>query len=92
MDGSFVVDTGLLPHPKSDITSAAAVLIEHGETDQAEFARSAVPTLAFFQSGVGDSPHPIDSASPDGKPWRAAVESDMLKIVGGLPKGPASHP
>jgi hypothetical protein len=92
LDGSCVVDSGLLAHSKSEITSAAALLIEHGATDQAEFARSAVPTLAFFQSGVGDSPHPIDSTSPDGKPWRAAVESDMLQIVGGLPKGPASNP
>lgn len=88
LDGSFVVDSSLLAHSKSDIRDAAALLIESGPAEQAEFARSAVPTLAFFQPRVGDSPHPIDSASPQGTPWREAVESDMLMIVGGLPKNP----
>ena len=88
LDGSAVVDTSLLSHSKSDVRSAAALLIEHGAPDQAEFARSAVPTLAFFQPGVGDIPCPIDSPSPEEKPWRAAVESEMSTIIKGLPKGP----
>ena len=88
LDGNFVVDTSLLSHSKSEIRSAAALLIERGGAGQAEFARSAVPTLAFFQPGVGEKPCAIDSLGLDGKPWRAAVESDMLTTVKNLPEDP----
>ena len=91
LDGSFVVDTTLLAHPKSEIISAAVLLIEQGVKEEAEFARSTVPTLAFFQPEVGHSPRPIDSNAPNGKPWRATVEEDMLTTVSGLPKESAPN-
>jgi hypothetical protein len=86
LDGTFVVDAALLTHPKSGIKSAVALLIERGVADHAAFARSAVPTLAFFQSGVGEGKHSIDSSDPDGKPWKNAVETEMFVITESLPK------
>ena len=86
LDGTFVVDAALLTHPKSGIKSAVALLIERGVADHAAFARSAVPTLAFFQSGVGEGKHSIDSSDPDGKPWKNTVETEMFVITESLPK------
>ncbi len=81
LDGSFVVDTELLDYPKSDIQGAITLLLERGAAEQSEFARLSAPTLAFFQPGVGAKRQPIDSPGPDGEPWRAAVEADMVAIT-----------
>ncbi len=81
LDGSFVVDSAHLAHPKNAIRSAVMVLLEQGTGEQVEFARSAAPTLAFFQRDVGKGRHAIDSPGPDGKLWRVAVEAEMLEIT-----------
>jgi hypothetical protein len=85
LDGNFVVDTALLPYPKSDIRDAVTLLLDREIGDEAAFARSAVLTLAFFQPGVGEGRHAIDTTGPDGEPWRTAVEADMLAIIESLP-------
>ncbi len=81
LDGSFVVDTALLAFPKSGIKSAVELLLERGAEDQAEFARQASPTLAFFQPGVGAGRRSIDTKRLDGRPWKAVVEAEMVTIT-----------
>jgi hypothetical protein len=86
LDGNFVVDGVLLGQPKNDIRSAITLLIEREIGDEAVFARSAVLPLAFFQSGVGEGKHALDSLGPDGESWRTTVEAELLLISEGLPK------
>lgn len=80
LDGSFIVDTALLTYPKGGIKSAVGLLLERGIGDQAELARLAAPTLAFFQPGIGAFKRAIDSPGPNSKPWRVAVEAEISAI------------
>jgi len=88
LDGNTVVDTNLLAHPKDDIKNAVANLLDPAADigDEADFVRSSVMTLAFFQPGVGSGRHTLDSPGPDGKPWRETVQAEMVQIESGLLK------
>lgn len=80
LDGSFVVDAALLSYPKAGFSDAVQRVLERGTREQAAFARSAAPTLAFFQPGVGPVQQALESTGPQGKPWRVVVEAEMRQI------------
>lgn len=84
LDGSVVVDTALLTYPKSGFEAAVKLVHEKGAADQATFAKSAAPTLAFFQPHIGAAPQKLDSQGKDGNPWRTTVEAEMVAITNSL--------
>ncbi len=80
VDGHSVVDEGLLPCSKEDIKTAVASLLTHDIGDQADFVRSAVMTLPFFQAGIGEGKKALDAPGPDEKSWREVVQTEMLEL------------
>mgnify|MGYP003668610361 FL=1 len=81
LNGSEVFDDSLLRHSKEDIKSAIVALLSADVTpDQQDFAKGALPALAFFQAGVGQTSLALDSEQSTEQTWRRAVEADMQKI------------
>lgn len=82
VDGTVVVDTGLLSHPKDEIRAALDIVIACVKTDEErQNLGTARQTLAFFQAGVDGGKAPLDSIAFEEKTWGSIVRAEMALLA-----------
>lgn len=84
VDGTVVVDAGLLSHSKDEIRAALDTVIASAKTDQErENLGTARQTLAFFQPGVAGGKAALESIAAGEKTWGSIVRAEMVQLAGG---------
>ncbi len=86
IQGTHVIDSASLPHPKLEIFHAATLLTSLSrDPEEKAMLSTAARSLAYFQPDLGATHTALEEARSDEESWDSVVKSEMQSIDAVLP-------